>query len=688
MKIQIIAVTLLVALAGLSKGQNIPSGKKPVAFDDIQPGGLLESHAQLSFKRLQEEYFQWNSISSVNFKRFPGDAIGRCINGLTLLSQALHQPATPNLLEIIRRYDELANSDGYLGPILPETRANEDVIAAHNGVLCGLTEYIIWNNDAKAKEKLKHVVDNLVVPAKNAIQCYRVDSEEAKIMNWVLSGGDIGQLFLALDGMTRAYTIFPSAELKSTIETAIDRYRKLDLVAISAQTHAMLSATTGILRWYEFQHRPEDLAFAEALYKQYRDLAMTETYENFNWFNRPKWTEACAVIDSYILTVMLWCSTGKVSYLEDAHHILFNGVLAGQLSNGGFGTSPCVCDQTGIHTVKKHLEAPFCCSMRGAEGLTRAMQYSYFTENETVTVPFYTANTATLRLGNGTCKIEETTSYPYEGQVRFEVVESKMSANTDLQFFVPSWAEPGSFEIKVNGKKINTNVRNSFAYLRLQLAKGTVVELTFKQKFGATTALHPDKSPGAVRYFNGPLLLGSATEKAGEPFIPILDLVSKGKKDESRYVYFPVNKATINDGEPVKSGVHDVKKNVPIYQCNLPDEIVTNEVHKLFDELKYDRKKVIFLYLWDAPREVEQVILQWPESAEMPGPENVMLEWNETGNKMSATIPGIIGNGRQWVYSLYKPDKVKAINNLVLNLKTPEISLGKIGVPEVTLINK
>jgi 3-phosphoglycerate kinase len=60
-----------------------------------------------------------------------------------------------------------------------------------------------------------------------------------------------------------------------------------DLVGLDAQTHAMLSAATGILRWHEMHKRPEDLAFAESLYKQYRALAMTETFENYNWFNKP-----------------------------------------------------------------------------------------------------------------------------------------------------------------------------------------------------------------------------------------------------------------------------------------------------------------------------------------------------------------------------------------------------------------
>jgi hypothetical protein len=248
---------------------------KHIDFADITAAGLLKDRAELSFKRLQEEYFCWPSISKVNFAPFPGDAIGRDINGLTLLCMALHRSAPANLQEIMRRLPELQNDDGYLGPKLPESRANEDVLAAHNGLACGLSEYVMWTKDDQASRMLTQVCENLFIPAQQAISQYRVVSST---VTWHLSGGDIGQLFLLLDGITRAYRLNPSPELKATIESMIDRYRGLDLVAISAQTHSMLSAVTGILRWYEIEHREEDLAFAAALYQQYRDLAMTETF--------------------------------------------------------------------------------------------------------------------------------------------------------------------------------------------------------------------------------------------------------------------------------------------------------------------------------------------------------------------------------------------------------------------------
>ena len=413
---------------------------KSIDFSDINIAGILKDRAELSLTRLQEEYYCWPSISKVNFTSCPGDAIGRTINGLTLLCMALHRPVPVNLQEIMRRLPELQNQDGYLGPTLPESRANEDVLAAHNGLACGLSEFVMWTKDDQASHMLTQVCDNLFIPAQKAIGQYRSDSQTVTVpleptmsqqkaigqyqsdsqtptsATWHLSGWDIGQLFLMLDGITRAYRLNPSPGLKSTIETMIDRYRGLDLVAIYAQTHAMLSATLGILRWYDIQHREADLAFATSLYQQYRDLAMTETFENYNWFNRPDWTEACAVVDSFLVATELWRLTGKCDYLADAHHILFNGLLPGQIVNGGFGTSPCVgaTEKTGktIDRTKAHSEARFCCTMRGAEGFARAIQFGYMIDGDTIVVPFYAESTATLRLADGICVIGQTTGYP------------------------------------------------------------------------------------------------------------------------------------------------------------------------------------------------------------------------------------------------------------------------------------
>jgi hypothetical protein len=667
-------------------GAEVTHVVKTISFEDVTPDGLLKARAELAFRHLQEPYFQWDNVSRVNFGPFPGDAIGRTINGLTLLSRALNQPEPASLKEIMRRVPTLANSDSYLGPKLPESRANEDTMAGHNGYACGLAEYALWTKDPVATESLKRMVANLFVPARAAIAGYR-ETSEAKV-EWHLSGGDIGQLFLILDGMTRAYALSPTPEFRATIETAIDRYRKLDLVGISAQTHAMLSATTGILRWYELQHRPEDLTFAEALYKQYRTLAMTETYENYNWFNRPQWTEACAVSDSFILTVNLWRLTGRANYLEDAHLILFNGLLPGQLRNGGFGTGPCVGHASGVCRAKTHSEAPFCCSMRGGEALARAIQYGYFLDQDKVILPFYADSEATLRVAKGTCKVRQETGYPHKGQVRLKVVESQVNTETKWHFFVPPWAVRDSFEIRVNGRKSEPRLANSFAEITVRPVAGTVIEVTFQQERGPRPAVQSQKAPGACRYFSGPLLLGSATDNAAEPLVPILDLLGPGGSGGEPYVYFPDAKSQPAIKAVAVRKTPNLADTAKVFRRDLPPERLPGEVDKLFGALKQDRTLAISAFVWSSPQNVRQVVLQWPETGAMPKPEAIVLRWSDAGEWHTVAQPGIIGNGRQWVYTLGKTSEGAVVDNLVLAGKSAEEIPDGLTVPDVEVLGK
>jgi uncharacterized protein len=663
------AVLAMLALCATASARAQPP-LQPIEFEDVTPEGLLKTRAELAYGHLYGDYFRWENISKVNFEPFPGDAIGRSINALTLLSRALHREESPNLKEIVTRSEELRNQDGYLGPLLPESRANEDTLAGHNGYFCGLCEYARWKNDARALATLRAMSSNLFVPCREAIALYRRDSKEAAKVNWHLSGGDIGQLFLLLDGVTRTYLLAPSPELKATIETMIDRYRTLDLVKLNAQTHAMLSAATGILRWHEFERRPVDLAFAETLYKQYRDLAMTETYENYNWFNRPEWTESCAVIDSFILSVNLWRSTEKAAYLEDAHLILFNGLLPGQTREGGFGTGPCV-GAHGICRTKGHAEAPFCCSMRGGEGLARAIQYSYFLAPDAVTLAFYADNTALLRFPDGTCRVRQTTGYPHSGRVRLEFLESGVSSVKRLRFVVPSWVIASSLEVMVNGTPATLRRDGAFAEISVVPTAGAIIELAFDQSDGPRPALHADRSPGAVRYFRGPLLLGSAVEEGSGPLTPLLDILDpiQGNGAEP-YVFFPKTVALPNPA--TAAAADDLALRARFFRRDTPA-----------DELNIDKSFVICGLRWDQPQQVQQVILQWPEDGAMPASDAVLLQWSESGTIKTAPSPGIIGNGRQWVYRVAQDGRSASLSNLALSLRSGAGKPDSFAVPSV-----
>jgi len=665
---------------------------KHLAFADITIAGILKDRAELSFRRLQEGYFCWPSISKVNFAPFPGDAIGRDINGLTLLSMALHRPAPSNLQEIMRRLPELPNQDGYLGPILSESRANEDVLAAHNGLACGLSEYVMWTKDDQASRMLTQVCENLFIPAQQAISQYRSDPQTPTSVIWHLSGGDIGQLFLMLDGITRAYLLNPSPGLQTTIETMIARYHGLDLVAISAQTHSMLSATLGILRWYEIQHREEDLAFATALYQRYRDQAMTETFENYNWFNRPEWTEACAVVDSFLVATELWRLTGKSDYLADAHHILYNGLLPGQISNGGFGTSPCVggMDKSArmVDRTRAHSEAPFCCSMRGAEGLARAIQYGYLLDGDAIVVPFYVESTATLRFADGNCVIRQTTRYPYQGRVRFEVLEAGAATMSTLRVFVPPWAITESLALSVNGKRTTPKIANSFASVN-PVRKGDVIEFDFQQVVGRQPALHAGKAPNMHRFFRGPLLLGAVSADV-EPTEALLDIFNPQKPMppglSNPVVLFGGGTSSAGKRKDQTPQSANLAQEASIYRNDMPVEVPT-ETKILFEGMKHDQASTICGLLWRKPQTVTQVILQWPDDRPLPETQEIVVRWSDAGTIRESGNPGIIGNGRQWVFTLDRQGHTVETDNVIVAFQGKAATVPKT-IPAVTIVGR
>ena len=297
---------------------------------------------------------------------------------------------------------------------------------------CGDSANITWRPKIPSiLNMITTMVDDLVLPTKGEHALYPIDpssredaggfmgTSQKNLGKWILSS-DIGCDFIFMDGVIQAYDILRTPELKAISQEMISRFLQVDLVGIKAQTHATLTALRALVRYYSITGDTAILNAAENRYLTYREQGMTENYENYNWFGRPRWTESCAVIDSYILAVQLWQYTGKSEYLADAQKIYYNGMGSEQRYNGGFGCNSCLGNHDPLSTKKTDPflsvvvdEAHWCCTMRGAEGLARAIQYSYFSEGNTVFIPDFRSGSAELDLPEGTLSLSQKTDYPY-----------------------------------------------------------------------------------------------------------------------------------------------------------------------------------------------------------------------------------------------------------------------------------
>jgi len=524
---------------------------KPVPYAAINMEGELATRALKNYDRLESDIYTPANVFPEKHAGpsagWPGDYEGRIILALTLQAQATHREPQ-YLATLMKMLPRQLNSKGYLGPVMTDSIA-EQQLSGHGWFLRALCEYYQWKKDPAVKQHISDIIQNLALPTKGAHSAYPIDpaarikhvgeaagTQQNTIGRWQLSS-DIGCDFIFMDGVIQAYSLFPSPEVKALIDEMIGRFLQMDLVAINAQTHATLTGLRGMLRYYEINKDPYLLTEAVKRYKLYREEATTANYENFNWFERPEWTEPCAIVDAYMVATQLWQLTGEPLFLQDAHAMYYNALAHTQRHNGGFGLDNCPGPVTNTLKVFED-EAYWCCTMRGGEGMAQAIRYNYFAGDNRLVIPFFNTSQVTTSFGKQKATIKQESSYPFAGKVSLTVSQSEVKALVQLALFAPAWAT--NFQVRMDGKPVSFKQENGFVVVNAKIGKGTQLEYTFDMQprlVPMANILHA--RPGYYNITYGPLLLGyagaSETTLKGQPEIErISEKVWKVKGTEVR----------------------------------------------------------------------------------------------------------------------------------------------------------
>lgn len=346
----------------------------------------LYKRIRLNHQRLSSETYAGEHVFREAEYNWEGDWEGRAL--LAFVCQyRMTGEKIPALEYEMEHLAEKTNSCGYFGRIADGIVQSEQQFSGHSWLLRGLCEYYKTFGGAKVLNVIHSIMQNLYLPCIGLCSSYpdTPRPREGEVMGyllgaekgWLLSS-DVGCAFMAIDGVTAVCKICPRPEYLGLARTLIETFVKLDHYALSAQTHATLSATRGIIRMYEITGEEYYLKKAIELYRLYCEKGRGLTYENINWFGRnDTFTEPCAVIDSMIVALKLYDKTGKPEYLTDARRIYYNGINLGQRDNGGAGTNLAVTSNSAVWAMNTY-EAYFCCTMRLAEGLLYARRYADF----------------------------------------------------------------------------------------------------------------------------------------------------------------------------------------------------------------------------------------------------------------------------------------------------------------------
>ena len=506
----------------------------PIAWSDCHTRGLLSHRLQRNFDRLETEGYRPETVFKTGEEChwWPGDIEGRTVLGLVLLAQATGR--APRFLEaILARFPVKMNSQGYFGDIYPPNTADEQQLSSQGWVLRALCEHYLWKQDAATLELIRRILRNLALPLQgHYYPTYPIRPEdrihgggalgERKIVEingrtFILSS-DIGCAFIFMDGVMQAYSIEPDPQLRQLIEEMVARFLAIDLEAIKAQTHATLTALRGLLRWHQLTGNQKLLDAVVDRFDLYKSLAMSENYENWNWFGRPTHSEPCAMVDSFQVALGLWQATGEKQWLEDAHHIAVNAIGSAQQQNGGFGLHTCAGAEGSPWLELNCPEAYWCCTMRGSEGLARIAQRAWFIGEHTATLAMPGENRAVLRFKGGDITIDQQSAYPLKGGGRLKLDAVTVSTPITLRFFAPSFTTGHS--ILINGQPVEIEACDGFIHLTRSWAAGDVIQWNFALKayWGHPVNRFTREGLRSLRY--GPMVLGVAGDGTASVALP------------------------------------------------------------------------------------------------------------------------------------------------------------------------
>lgn len=493
----------------------------PVSFSELQVDGELKTRILKNFSRLEERKYQPANVflTEKQSGNWPGDTEGRTILGLVMDAQSGH--CSPQYLEeIINLIPKKLNAKGYMGKIYPAGIMDEQQLSGNGWMIRGLCEYYKWKKDKKVLKIIKSIANNLFVSGKGCYKLYPIDpmsrtkdvgeaigTVDKTVDNWKLST-DIGCVFIGLDGAIHAYKIAPSKALKEVIDEMINRFLEVDLISIKAQTHATLTAMRGLLTYAEITGDKRLINAVIQRWELYKAYGMTENFGNYNWFTRYNAaTEPCAIVDSYMVASQLWSLTQDPKYLSELDLIYYNALCHGQRENGGFG-----CDKfpnSDINSLIVNIpEAHWCCTMRGAEGLSKVAESAYYTQKDTAYIVHYLSSTATLHFTkNSFITFKQTTAYPFSDGVTLTLSKTKKARNIVLKFnALNQWTD--NLKVLINGQEQQVKIEKGFVQVSKNWKENDEIKLLYDTKIRIEKPINKEKySDDFRKAFYGPFLL-------------------------------------------------------------------------------------------------------------------------------------------------------------------------------------
>lgn len=290
---------------------------------------------------------------------------------------------------------------------------------------------------------------------------------------------------------------------------------------------------------------------------------------NYELPNLTAYNETCAAIAMVYFNQRMFMLHGDSKYIDCLERTLYNGVISGMSIDCGkfFYPNPLASDGKYKFNADNTIERqPWfgcaCCPSNLCRFIPSVPGYMYAVKDNSVYVNLFSDNTSTISVGKGKVVLREKTMYPWNGDVRIDVV-SNSAGKFNMKIRIPGWLRnkvvPSdlyfyddsiklNYSVSVNGKKVDGQIDNGYLTIDRKWKKGDNIDIHFDMKprlVKANANVYDDY--GRVAVERGPLVY--CAEWADNDF------------DVFHFILNKNTAFTVNDKPKLLGGIKEVTAN-------------------------------------------------------------------------------------------------------------------------------
>ena len=244
--------------------------------------------------------------------------------------------------------------------------------------------------------------------------------------------------------------------------------------------------------------------------------------------NLTAYNETCAAISMVYLFERMFLLHGDAQFIDCLERTLYNGVISGMSVDGGkfFYPNPLSSDaHYRFNADNTMTRQPWfgcaCCPSNLCRFIPSMPGYVYGVRDNNLYVNLFAANTATIQVNGKDVTLEETTNYPWDGDISIKVLKNKAKA-FNMLIRIPGWVQNevvpsdlysfsddifSTYEVSVNGQRVDGELENGYLVINRNWKKGDVVSIHFDMPV-RTVVANPRVADdrGRVTVERGPLV--------------------------------------------------------------------------------------------------------------------------------------------------------------------------------------